>query len=81
MSNIEFAPNMASLSTIIQTFKRYSTIEYIKMVKQKLLPPFDKRIWQRNYHEHIIRNENKLHKIAQYIQNNTMTCNTDCYNN
>ena len=27
-------------------------------------------IWQRNYHEHIIRNENEYYRIAEYIQNN-----------
>jgi REP element-mobilizing transposase RayT len=34
---------------IVQSFKRYSTIEYIKMVKQGLLPPFEKHIWQRSF--------------------------------
>lgn len=27
-------------------------------------------VWQRNYHEHIIRNEQSYHRIAQYIINN-----------
>lgn len=27
-------------------------------------------IWQRNYYEHVIRNENALNKIREYIQNN-----------
>jgi REP element-mobilizing transposase RayT len=27
-------------------------------------------IWQRNYYEHIIRNENELNRIREYIQNN-----------
>ena len=30
------------------------------------------KIWQRNYHEHIIRNENALLKIREYIQNNPL---------
>ncbi len=59
-----------TLGTVVQTFKRYSTVEYIKMVKQNILPPFDKRIWQRNYWEHIIRNENEYQRIAQYIIDN-----------
>ena len=29
-----------------------------------------KPIWQRNYYEHIIRNENELNKIRQYIIDN-----------
>lgn len=45
------------LHKIIQWFKTMTTNEYIKMAKQNILPPFEKRIWQRNYHDHIIRNE------------------------
>ena len=30
-------------------------------------------IWQRNYFEHIIRNEKSLHQIRQYIMNNATT--------
>lgn len=29
-----------------------------------------KTIWQRNYHEHIIRNEQSYQVIAEYIVNN-----------
>ena len=29
-------------------------------------------LWQRNYYEHIIRNENELDKIREYIQNNPL---------
>ena len=29
-----------------------------------------KPIWQRNYYEHIIRNENELNKIRQYVIDN-----------
>ena len=27
-------------------------------------------VWQRNYHEHIVRNEDSLHRIRQYIETN-----------
>jgi hypothetical protein len=27
-------------------------------------------LWQRNYYEHIIRNEDSWHRIRQYIVNN-----------
>jgi Transposase and inactivated derivatives len=29
-------------------------------------------LWQRNYYEHIIRNENELHRIREYIQTNPL---------
>lgn len=68
------------LPEIIQWFKTMTTNEYIKMVKQNLLPPFNKRIWQRNYHEHIIRNKDEFCRIAKYIQNNPLLWEDDCYN-
>jgi len=40
------------------------------MVKNGTLPPFEKRIWQRNYYEHVIRNENDFARLVEYIQNN-----------
>jgi len=58
------------LPNIIQTFKRYTTIEYIKMVKNNVAPPFNKTFWQRNYYEHIIRDESDLCRIRDYIVNN-----------
>ena len=30
------------------------------------------KIWQRNYYEHIIRNDELLNRIREYIQNNPM---------
>ncbi len=35
------------------------------------------KIWQRNYYEHIIRNESELAKIHKYIQNNPLNWQTD----
>lgn len=58
------------LPEIIQSFKRDTTIKYIKMVKNNVLPPFEKRVWQRNYYEHIIRDEFDLNRIREYIINN-----------
>ncbi|MGA1846523.1 transposase [Deferribacter abyssi] len=81
-ADMESAPtreNNVSLPKIIQTFKRYYTIEYIKMVKQGLLPPFDKKLWQRNHYEHVIRNEQSYSKIAEYIINNPLKWEDDKY--
>ena len=78
--DIESPPTITTIPNIIQSFKRYTTIEYIKMVKQNILPPFDKRIWQRNYYEHIIRNEETYLKISNYIINNPLNWKEDRYN-
>ena len=68
-----------SIPVIVQSFKRHTTIEYIKMVKWNIVPPFEKRIWQRNYYEHIIRNEKSYYQIAEYIRNNPLKWQKDKY--
>jgi len=35
------------------------------------------KFWQRNYYEHIIRNENGYHTISNYIINNPSKWNSD----
>ena len=68
-----------SISKIVQEFKRYTTCEYIKLVKNGILKPFDKRIWQRSFYDHIIRNENDFNEIWMYIENNPLKWQEDCY--
>ena len=58
------------LSSVVQWFKTMSTNEYIRGVKQLGWPPFDRKLWQRNYYEHIIRDDASLQTIAYYIINN-----------
>jgi len=60
----------AHLGDIIGAFKSITTHQYIQGVKNEGWPPFDRRLWQRNYWEHIIRTETALHQIRAYIQNN-----------
>ena len=78
-ADMESAPTV-SLSTVVQSFKRHTTIEYIKMVKQNILRPFKKRVWQRNYWEHIIRNENEYQRISRYIIDNPQKWQQDKFN-
>ncbi|WP_294906325.1 transposase [uncultured Ruminococcus sp.] len=68
-----------SISKIVQEFKRYTTCEYFKLVKNGILKPFDKRIWQRSFYDHIIRNENDFNEIWMYIENNPLKWQEDCY--
>ena len=59
-----------TLGTIIQWFKTMSTNEYIENVKSNNWPKFQQRLWQRNFYEHIIRDEKDYYKIREYIINN-----------
>ena len=58
------------LYKVVQWFKTMTTNEYIKGVRNKFYPAFNKRIWQRNYYEKIIRNESEFIKFSEYIINN-----------
>jgi REP element-mobilizing transposase RayT len=60
-------PISGSIPTIVRLFKSAVTRE-IKGLDYPLLYS----IWQRNYYEHIIRNENELNQIREYIQNNPL---------
>lgn len=68
-----------TIGNIIGVFKSLSTNEYIKMVKNNELPNFDKRIWQRNYYENIIRNDEIHQKVIEYIENNPLKWEDDKY--
>ena len=59
-------PN-APLSEIVQWFKTMTTNEYIRGVKQSHWQPFAGKLWQRNYYEHIIRNQGDYERIFNYI--------------
>ncbi len=65
------------LGQIIGAFKSIVTHHYMIGVNIQGWKPFHKRLWQRNYYEHIIRDDLALKKIRQYIQNNPLTWRTD----
>ena len=58
------------LPTIIQWFKTMTTNDYIRAVKNDGWASFDRKIWQRNYYEHIIHNQAELEKVQLYITEN-----------
>ena len=68
-----------TVAEIVQSFKRYTTIKYIAGVKSGIYPAFDKRIWLRSYHDHIIRSEKGYLKICKYIDENPARWTEDCY--
>ncbi len=54
-----------------------TTKRYADGVKQLGWPPFPGRLWQRNYYEHIIRDEESLNRIREYIANNPLQWDLD----
>jgi putative transposase len=70
-----------TIGEIVCSFKTRTTGHAIKEIKKGNLLPFDKRFWQRNYYEHIIRNEKEYYKIVEYIENNPLKWEEDEYFN
>lgn len=62
--------NRVILWNIIWWFKSETTNSYIKLVHQNKANNFNKKLWQRNFYEHIIRDEKEYLKISKYIGEN-----------
>lgn len=65
------------LPKIIQWFKTMTTNAYIQNVRQCNWPPFVGRLWQRNYYEHIIRDEQEMRRLREYIVQNPLKWASD----
>lgn len=65
------------LHRVVQWFKTMSTNEYIRGVKQLGWQSFNGKLWQRNYWDHIIRDEQSYQRIAEYIINNPKNWDND----
>jgi putative transposase len=60
----------ARLGEVVGGFKSLATVGYINGVKANGWPGFRGRLWQRNYYEHIIRDETALNRVRRYIDEN-----------
>ena len=69
-----------ALGEIIGAFKSITTHEYLLGVRERGWPPFDRRFWQRNYYEHVIRDEAELAAIRAYIKDNPLRWAFDAEN-
>ena len=39
----------------------------------------EKKVWQRSFHDHVIRNQKRYEMIWQYIENNPLKWEEDCF--
>ena len=67
-----FGPQRENLASILRGFK--SGVTTCATTHQI---PF---CWQARYHDHVIRNDNELHRIRQYIADNPARWEQDCEN-
>lgn len=66
-----------TVGDMVGAFQSIVTVEYIRGVKQLGWQSFNGKLWQRNYWEHIIRDEQSYQRIADYIINNPKKWNDD----
>ena len=52
---------------------------FVSTLKRFCHRDFGKKIFQRSYHDHVIRNEASYQKIWQYIDNNPTLWQEDCF--
>ena len=65
-----------TVGEIIGTFKSLCIHDWLTYMKEKEIDAVGK-FWQRNYYEHVIRNEDELNRIREYIQNNPLKWHLD----
>ena len=85
----QFKSPSQSIGAIVRGFKGATTKRIKNIINNDIhkealgfnLATIDlsKSIWQRNYHDHIIRNQKAYIKIAEYIENNPYTWKDDRY--
>ena len=65
------------LSVIVGSLKAAVT----RLVRTRCIASaqFDNPIWQKRFHEHIIRNNHSLDNIMKYIVNNVINWKSDCF--
>lgn len=61
------APYNSEISKFVSLLKRYCNISC------------GKNIWQRSYHDHIIRGDEDYRKILEYIDTNVLKWEQDCF--
>jgi len=69
--------NLTLLGDIVGAYKSLSTNAYIEGVGNSGWPRFERRLWQRNYCEHIVRDEDSLERIREYILANPVMWSDD----
>jgi len=65
------------LPRMMQWFKTMTTNEYIRGINTHGWERFNGKLWQRNYYEHIIRDDKELQAIREYIIYNPLKWDED----
>lgn len=66
-----------TVSEMVQRFKTITTKLYVDGVKSGEYPPFHKKIWQKSFYDHIIRDEQGYIEVCRYIAENPLNWQYD----
>ena len=66
-----------SLHEIIRRFKTFTANQYRQGLSSPGSSPMEGQLWQRNFYEHVIRNERDLAAIREYIATNPLQWHLD----
>ena len=69
------APTLRALPEIVRAFKTFSARRINEMRGTRGVS-----VWQRNYFEHVVRNEAELLRIREYVVNNPLQWELDIEN-
>ncbi len=69
-----------SLPRIMKWFKSQTTNAYLRGIKDDGWPPFYGKLWQRGYHDRVIRSEDELNVLKAYIRENPIKWEEDSEN-
>ena len=67
----EFGPQSKSLGSVIRGIKSAVT----RFANENNIP----FAWQSRYHDHIVRNQDEMNRIAEYIETNPIRWESDCF--
>ena len=77
-SSLSRKPN--SISSFVAVFKSVTTKQINDLYKEKNTEIGNKKIWQTNYHDHIVRNYKRFETIYNYIKSNPGSWEKDSIN-
>ena len=66
-----------TLGAVVGAYKSLTTCRYLGGIARHGWPRLSRRLWQRNYYDHVIRDETDLGRIRQYIQENPLRWSDD----
>jgi len=69
-----------ALPDVMRWYKTMTTNAYIRGVKEDGWPRFPGKLWQRSYHDHIVRDATHLDRVRRYIRANPATWHRDRFN-